>query len=386
LLAMNETILAEAEYKKDIQHHFMIIKDKDGVDTSSYEIRMILANQIEGLLPCLIQQLDAQIYYYFEITAGQEFDRAYAGKKLNYQELQNLFVSLSQVLKRLRSFLLDPEHLVLDPHFLYLHAETGTYSFCYLPGYCKDMLEGFRELTEYLLPKIDHQDRDAVTLGYGIYRRAMEDRVTLEQIEEELYGKAISEPSGEDRREREEVDPREVLTQEQETLRREALKSLFDEEDWEQESWWSRLCSWWQERRGKKQKEGKPSQDFTLPKWMEENDREEETICLRHQPEAEPAGQMLCSLHPEQYPDIMLNKDIIFLGKAAGNADAAIPSSAVSRLHARITRKKDQVILIDMRSKNGTRINQSPLVPDQEYELHHGDMVEFADVGYQCKF
>lgn len=39
-----------------------------------------------------------------------------------------------------------------------------------MPGYEKDIKEQFQLLTEYILPKIDHQDQDAVILGYGVYK------------------------------------------------------------------------------------------------------------------------------------------------------------------------------------------------------------------------
>ena len=37
------------------------------------------------------------------------------------------------------------------------------------------MRQKFQELTEYILPILDHEDSKAVMLGYGIYRRALED-------------------------------------------------------------------------------------------------------------------------------------------------------------------------------------------------------------------
>ena len=35
--------------------------------------------------------------------------------------------------------------------------------------------EQFSASDRIYLPKIDHQDQDAVILGYGVYKRAMED-------------------------------------------------------------------------------------------------------------------------------------------------------------------------------------------------------------------
>lgn len=66
-----------------------------------------------------------------------------------------------------------------------------------MPGYEKDIKEQFQLLTEYILPKIDHQEQDAVILGYGVYKRAMEDSFHLEHIKEELYKTQSSDVNGE---------------------------------------------------------------------------------------------------------------------------------------------------------------------------------------------
>ena len=44
-------------------------------------------------------------------------------------------------------------------------------------------------MTEYILPKLDHEDNQAVMLGYGIYRKALEPGFQLEVIKEAIYQK-----------------------------------------------------------------------------------------------------------------------------------------------------------------------------------------------------
>ncbi|TAK12094.1 MAG: FHA domain-containing protein [Anaerolineae bacterium] len=50
-------------------------------------------------------------------------------------------------------------------------------------------------------------------------------------------------------------------------------------------------------------------------------------------------------------------------------------SQGVSRLHATIKLSEDHILLIDLGSSNGTRLNNEKLQPHREYELRHGDMV-----------
>lgn len=59
--------------------------------------------------------------------------------------------------------------------------------FCCLPDYHHPIQEQFRELTEYLLPRLDHEDSQAVSMGYGVYRKAMETGFQLEHIKEAIY-------------------------------------------------------------------------------------------------------------------------------------------------------------------------------------------------------
>ena len=40
---------------------------------------------------------------------------------------------------------------------------------------------------EYLLPKLDHEDQEAVLLGYGVYRKILEPGFQLEDIKEAIY-------------------------------------------------------------------------------------------------------------------------------------------------------------------------------------------------------
>ena len=84
-------------------------------------------------------------------------------------------------------YLLNPCRLVLKPEYMYVDVEKRQIYFCYLPGYDEDVRRKFQELTEYILPILDHEDSKAVMLGYGIYRRALEDSFHLEYIKKELY-------------------------------------------------------------------------------------------------------------------------------------------------------------------------------------------------------
>ena len=54
----------------------------------------------------------------------------------------------------------------------------------------------------------------------------------------------------------------------------------------------------------------------------------------------------------------------------------------MSRLHAKLSNKKDGVYIMDMNSTNGTFVNGDVLDPGKEYKLELGDMISFAKIQY----
>jgi hypothetical protein len=59
-------------------------------------------------------------------------------------------------------------------------------------------------------------------------------------------------------------------------------------------------------------------------------------------------------------------------------------SQGVSRLHATIKVSERQIMLVDLGSSNGTRLNNDRLQPHREYELRHGDMVALGRLKLQA--
>ena len=92
-----------------------------------------------------------------------------------------------QVMEEMSEYLLNPCQLILEPEYIYMDAEKKNVRFCYLPGFHGEVQKQFQNLAEYFLPKLDHEDGKAVMLGYGVYRRALEDSFHLEHIKKELY-------------------------------------------------------------------------------------------------------------------------------------------------------------------------------------------------------
>ncbi len=183
----------KAEYKRDINGNYLVLYENEEPDTSSYQIRMLVGNTIPSVLKCRVQGINGQFMVCFDITSKQSLLSLYEEKKIGYEDLQMIFGGFVQVMEEMSEYLLNPCRLILKPEYMYVDVEKRQLYFCYLPSYDQDIRQKFQELTEYILPILDHEDQMAVMLGYGIYRRALDDSFHLEYIKKELYQERLEE-------------------------------------------------------------------------------------------------------------------------------------------------------------------------------------------------
>lgn len=176
-----------AEYKRDMNHNYLILHGEEVPDTDSYQVRMLVGNGMPSLLKCRLQGIDGNFLIYYDITSKQSVASMYETKKMGLEDLRLIFGGFVQVMEEMAEYLMNPGQLLVQPEYMYLDVEKKKLYFCCMPGKAGDVREDFRVLTEYILPKIDHEDGDAVILGYGVYRRALEDTFHLEYVKEEIY-------------------------------------------------------------------------------------------------------------------------------------------------------------------------------------------------------
>ncbi len=176
-----------AEYKRDMNHNYLILQGDQEVDTSSYQVRMLAGNVLPSILRCRLQGLDGKILFYYEITSRQSLVSLYEQKKFGIEDLRLIFGGFLQVMEEMGEYLLNPGQLVFDPEYVFLDVEKKNLQFCYLPGYAREVQEQLQSFTEYILPKLDHEDAQAVMLGYSVYRSALEDCFHLEHIKQVMY-------------------------------------------------------------------------------------------------------------------------------------------------------------------------------------------------------
>ena len=220
------------EFSRDMDHNYLILQEDIAVDTSAYQVRMLAGNVIPSILKCRIQSLDGSQFFSYDITSKQPLSVLYEEKKFRIKDLQMVLGGFVNVMEELTEFLMNPEQLILRPEYIYLDIESQKVYFCCLPGFYREIQQQFRELTEYILPKLDHEDEQAVVLGYGIYKKALEPGFHLETVKAAVYRKEEIKKEKSDFRIKEKLENKaELENEEQEAVQWQEISEQNEKEE-----------------------------------------------------------------------------------------------------------------------------------------------------------
>ena len=72
-----------------------------------YRLKMLLENDIAGLIPITHRMVNGESKYYYEINSLQSLDRLWAKKEIRIHELRALLLGCINLFERLEEYLLD---------------------------------------------------------------------------------------------------------------------------------------------------------------------------------------------------------------------------------------------------------------------------------------
>lgn len=171
----------EITYKRELKHNYLIITPEETF-YDSYEIRMMASNCIEGLLKFHLKQVDDRKSYYYEITSKQPLTRILEVKSLGAEELGSLITGIVRTLERMETYLLQEGQILLEPDFIYVEPENFTVYLCLVPGRQGIFPEEMTALLQYLLGKVNHQDKECVVMAYGLYQESLKENYGMENL------------------------------------------------------------------------------------------------------------------------------------------------------------------------------------------------------------
>lgn len=179
------------QYKRDIYSSYMVL---EACYEEQFEARMLMENEVEGILPMQIRNVDSIEYYYYDISSKQLISNLFERGQLVYQQIKGIVEGIFEIIDRGREYLLNENDFILDTEYMYITLSNFKISLCYYPGYNMDISTQLTKVIEYLMDKADHTDEQAVMLVYGLYKMTKQDCTieSLKRVIEETNSITIS--------------------------------------------------------------------------------------------------------------------------------------------------------------------------------------------------
>lgn len=389
------------EYQRNLKSSYMVLIEPGqplNMDGQLAE-KMMQRQQIAGLLKWVAMESGEDMTFWYQITGLQSLPDWLRHHSLDFSLLGHLLGGLLALQEQLPRFYLKCEHLVLQAEQIFLDPSGERAVFCYEPLWQKQPREALSELMEYLLPLIDHEDKDAVRLGYGLYEKCQEPNADIWRfvLEHAKRGQPFRES---------ESEAREESMAEGETGKETKAERAFAEEDAfckETEAPQPRLLGHFlagaAEALPGRMREKLPV--VSARAWFESVRRGKKEPDIGTAYVFEPEEEPLESAHPTVFlggnehaqgrliyqgageeESFVIEGDSFLVGGRNDAADAMLHAPGVSRSHARITREDQSYYVEDLNSRNGTYINGKLLPYKQKCLMKPGDRLRFAREEY----
>ncbi len=385
----------QAEYKKEwMDTYLWIVPEKEVKE--EYIEKMLLFNQGEGRLEFSLQQEEGQTRYCYKITGKKALHGIYAVMSIGERQIKHILMQLFEILERGKEYLLSEEDFVIQPNYIYASLPKMTLELCYVPGYGVPLREQLENFLEYLLNRVDYEDKRAVELLYDCYMFCVREQGGLREMcelfeqeerketEQWVTGsKALSEKRAKTEEAELHEEPEEIFPEDREKKQKKV--SVYKKNIRAEEKAQVSYMAWLTQKLFHKKEPGlslvaeEPEEYQVTPKIQAE---EEQTVVLSVRREKEEA-QLLDDATGEM---IFLQKSPFYIGSVAKYADYVPKTEGVSRIHCSITKREENYYLSDLNSTNGTRLNGREILPGKEELLSDGDEITVARGKFYIKF
>ena len=401
------------EYIRNLNGSYMIIKDAEYLYENA-ELLMLLNNRIPGLLNLQVIISDGKMEYWYEITGATSFRTLLDAAPLSGTKLRCLIEDIFDMNRQLEDYLLDGENIIYLPEMVYFDRTAEKYRFCYLPGSKVAGENSLRTLTEHLLTRIDHKDANAVSMGYSLYEKSMQECCSVRELmscivlpkekneECDLNNmdnqRHSGETAGEQAAEKED-DRKDTFLRKKHAAGKTAVgktaagNTVSGNSDAEKKNTNPK-------RMGKKlfpgfrtQKRTEKTGIKTTPDYAEQL-REIKVREVVAEPIRSDSPTMFLNIENQieigkliyqgegREDNFLLEEDVFLIGKDAEMVNGVLRADTVSRIHARIFQQEGHYYIEDLNSTNGTFLNGKEVFYRQPVKLEKQDRISFATEEY----
>ena len=151
-----------------------LLAEEEGLEEQEnlyLETQMLTENRIEGLLPMQVRTINRTTRYQYPVSGKVPLKQLYEKAEMNADAIRQLIEGIRSAFLSAEEYLLQAEHILLDPAYIFRDQTDGRVSLCACPAWEGSLQKGMQDLADYLISVTDHSQDDAIDLSYGFYRK-----------------------------------------------------------------------------------------------------------------------------------------------------------------------------------------------------------------------
>ncbi len=179
----------KGQFVKDLEHMYLVF-DTEELREEEYSMQMALRGRLPSLLPLSISHTDGKAVLRADVTGCTAAAARFQTVQLKGNDIRKILMTIHDTVRRLPGYLLDPGDLCLEPEYIFLGPDSDEILLCYIPHLSEEDPDTIRILAEYFLKKLDHSDRTAADLAYGLFDQVAAEHYIMADVLQKLLGNA----------------------------------------------------------------------------------------------------------------------------------------------------------------------------------------------------
>lgn len=180
--------------EKSIKNTSLYIKNVK-INNESYEAKILSEENIENVIKYqMIYDGENRVLKY-DVSNTIGFDEYLKQRKLNKKDICSIISTIDDMLMGIENYLLSENSVTLDLKLIRVIKKDNnrnSYKFILIPNYNVDFSYELSKFLIRILRYVDIEDKEALSLAYGLFVRSSKDNYTMNDLME-LIGTASSE-------------------------------------------------------------------------------------------------------------------------------------------------------------------------------------------------
>lgn len=147
---------------------YMVLGEEDGTVGQGFEMKMLQKSTIPMFLNVRESYTNGMAVYEYDVTGYKTLAEVGQRCKLKKDDLVQMLEALKNLQQDIGKYMLNLEQVLLKEEYVFI--KDGAYRFVYYGARQEDYHKQIKGLWEFVLSVLEHQDRDGVLMGYGIYQ------------------------------------------------------------------------------------------------------------------------------------------------------------------------------------------------------------------------